>query len=453
MAGMPERDALPTARPRACDRRSLLRGAGVCVALPLLESLGAAARATGVAEPVRPPGALRLVTVGAYLGFHTPALYPSVPPGASIPAGAKVHPEYPLSPSLEPLAAHRERFTLFAGLDHNGPNGHAFWHTYLTGPNPRSISLDQRAARAIGTGTRYRSLELSAGPPGAGSAMAITPEGIALPMEYRPSAVYARLFGTGADQARTDYLLSSHRSVLDFVRDDARRLANRVGAEDRAKLDEYFTALREVEGQLSAERSWLEVPKPTVEFTPGPEDFLGSEQLFEAAEVLYELTALALRTDSTRVVSLYLPGLAPVFTLDGRKLVSGYHSLSHHNHHPEKLRDLVAIDRRHLSQLARFLDRLATWTDAEGRALLDTTVVLCGTGMGDASRHSNQDVPALVAGGPFRHGRFVDLRSENGESPTDGPVLSNLFVSILRALGLEDERFANSSGDLDAHLT
>lgn len=419
------------------NRRTLLRSAGAAVALPLLEALPRGPR------PEAP--ARRLVAVGSYLGFYKPALYPQ--------ASERLE-----APLLEPLAHHRGRCTLLAGLDHNGPNGHAGWRTYLTGPDARSVSLDQLVAAAPAgpaVGTRYRSLELSAGPPGAGSAMPVTREGIPLPMEFRPSAVYARLFGDGTDARHLEYLLDSHRSVLDLVRADARRLERDLGAADRERLDQYFTALRDVEQQLAAERAWLDVPKPEVDFEPGPDDFLGPEQLFDAAEALYRLMALALSTDSTRVVTLYLPGLAPVFTIDGQKLVSGYHGLSHHNQNPEKIAGLLKIDRRHLTQLAGFLERLEQARDEEGRPLLDTTVVLYGTGMGDASRHSNQDVPMLVAGGPFGHGRqgrFVDLRAENGEAPTGGPVLADLFVSILRSLGLEHERFANSGGDLDRHL-
>jgi hypothetical protein len=415
------------------DRRTVLKAAGVSLALPLLEFTGAAP--SGADRP------RRFVAIGAFLGFHTPALFPQT-------AGTG----YETTPLLEPLRALRGDYTVLSGLDHNGPNGHTYWGTYLTGPNKSSVSIDQVLIPHLGRETRFASLELSAGPPGAGMVMSVTADGIALPMLHHNTVLYSRLFGRGADQRHLAYVLESGRSVLDFVREDARALERKVSATDRAKLDEYFTSLRDVEGKLANERAWLDRPKPVVDYEAPAEDFLGPDQEFEAEEVMYDLMALALSTDSTRVISFFLPGLAPLFTIDGRRLIAGYHGLSHHNHDPQKIRDLLVIEDLHVRLFARFLRALKERVDERGRSVLDDTVVLFGAGMGDASRHSNQNLPILVAGGGLRHGQHLDFRAENGESPGRGPVLANLYLTLARRLGVELDEFANSNGTLDELL-
>ena len=422
---------------RQLNRRGFLGAAGLGLALPMLESLGRAAPALAGAEPVR-----RLVVIGPALGLHTPSLYAASPGPADLPS----------STLLEPLAALRGELSLFAGLDHRGRHGHAFWRTFLTGPDEHSISLDQRAAPVLGGQTRFSSLQLCGGPPGATEVMSVTPEGIALPMNYRPRAVFGQLFGRGADQAHLAYLLESNTSVLDAVREDARRLNRRVSRVDSEKLDEYFSALRAVEKNLAHEQSWLSTPKPEVDYELGDLNPLASAQMFKSAQAMYDLMGLALQTDSVRVMTLYFPKFSPVFTLDGRKLIAGYHALSHHNGDADMIRDLVAIDLVHMGMFASFLESLRSRTDAEGRPLLDSTLVMFGSGMGDASRHSNADVPILLAGGGLRHGGFHDYRVEAWEQTGERAVLADLYVTLLRRMGVELESFANSRGDLDSTL-
>ena len=421
------------------NRRGFLGAAGLGLALPMLESLGRALPA----EPGS--GIRRLVVVGPALGLHTPSLYP---------ATAAAWEDWS-TPLLEPLAALRGELSLFAGLDHRARNGHEHWRTFLTGPDPASVSLDQRAAPALGGHTRYASLQLCAGPPGAEEVMSVTPEGIALPMDYRPRSVFGRLFGRGADQAHAAYLLESDTSVLDAVLEDARRLNRRVSRADGEKLDEYFTALRAVEAELAHERTWLATPKPVVDYRVPEFNALASAQMFKSSQAMYDLMGLALRTDSARVLTLYFPKFSPVFTLEGRKLIAGYHALSHHNGDPDMIRDLVAVEREHLRMFAAFVAGLREATDADGQPLLDSTLVVFGTGMGDASRHANEDLPILLAGGGLRHGGFHDYRPEAHEARAPGtarPVLSNLFVTLLRRMGVDAATFANSNGDLDGVL-
>ena len=162
---------------------------------------------------------------------------------------------------------------------------------------------------------------------------------------------------------------------------------------------------------------------------------------------MYELVGLALQTDSTRVISLLIPGAGQVFTLDGESLVAGYHGLTHHNNDEDKIRDLVRLDVQHAVRLGKLLRKLRDTQDAGGAPLLDSTIVLFGSGMGDASLHSNRNVPILVAGGGFRHGRHVVVHSSRG---TPKPLLGDLFLTLMRQLGLEVDSFASASQGLES---
>lgn len=417
-------------RPRIARRR-FLAAAGASIALPMLEAHGAKRGAA------RPP-AQRLVCIGSFLGLHAPALYPR-----------ETGRDYQLTPLLEPLAAHRDDFTLFSGLDHRAPNGHGFWHNFLTGQAAKGTSLDQFVAANLGEKTRLPSLEVSAGETAA--PMCQGPGGIPLPMIERPSVVYGKLFASPQNRARTEYLLESGRSALDEVTAETKTLLDASTAADRAKLDEYFTSLREVERRMGRQLAHLGDPVPKVDYALPPHDPISPEQMIECEEVMQDLIALALASDATRVASLLLSGAGQTFTIGGRMLQNGYHGLSHHGNDPAKVRDLVAIDTEHMRCLARLLTTLKTRTDSDGRPLLDTTIVLFGTGMGDASRHSNENLPTIMAGGGFKHGRH--LAFSRGISASRDALLGDLFITIQRQLGIEAERFSNATHGLDAVLT
>lgn len=155
---------------------------------------------------------------------------------------------------------------------------------------------------------------------------------------------------------------------------------------------------------------------------------------------MFDLMALALQTDSARVATLFIAGLGQVFTLDGQTLQAGYHALSHHGNDPDLIRDLIRVETEHMRCLDRFLTQLKQKTDHEGQPLLDSTVVMFGTGMGDASRHSNRDLPTLVAGGGFKHGQHIA-----GDLKDDSLLLGDVFISILKQMGIETDRFSNAS--------
>ncbi|MDB4459327.1 DUF1552 domain-containing protein, partial [bacterium] len=166
--------------------------------------------------------------------------------------------------------------------------------------------------------------------------------------------------------------------------------------------------------------------------------------MLEAETLMYDLMALALETDSTRVATMFLDGLGQIFTIDGATLQSSYHALSHHGNDPDRIRDLVSVETQHMICFSRFIDQLKTKTDALQRPLLDSTIVMMGTGMGDSSVHDNRDLPIVVAGGGFKHGQHIATDS----SKKDTPLLGNLYVTLMQSLGIERNSFSNAAGNM-----
>ena len=407
-------------------RRRLLATGVASLALPRLEAL---------CEPVptAPARPKNFVAVGTYLGWHQPAFLPQ-----------EAGPDFALPPTLTPLADLRDRFTVFSGLDHRAANGHDAWSNFLCGSQPGSWSLDQMIADSLGQASRFPSLELTAGSGEGGRAMSFTRRGTGLPMIARPSVLYRKLFASPADQARTEYLLTSGRSSLDAVREDARELQQTLPAADRDRLDDYFESLRAVEKRLGRQIAAASEPVPQPEYALPDYDPITPNLQIEAERILYDLIALAIETESTRVATLFLNGLGQVFSLDGRQLVAGYHGLSHHGNDPVMIRDLVAIETAHIHCLAGFLRQLAAKQRPDGRTLLDETLVLVGTGMGDASRHSNRNLPTLVAGGGLGHGRHVAV----DHAKPGAPLLGDLYITLMQQLGMEVDRFSNATGSM-----
>jgi hypothetical protein len=413
--------------PRLARRRFLQAGLST-VALPALEAFAAPGPA--------PAHARTFVAVGAYLGWHAPAFFPQQ-------TGAG----YSLPPLLEPLREHRDLFTVFSGLDHRAPNGHDAWNNYLCGKVPGSYSLDQVIADRIGQKSRFPSLHLLAGASEHtnGRQMSYTKQGVPLPEIERPSVLYKRLFMSGADRARVAYVLSSGRSALDDVLSDAKRLQAELPASDRAKLDEYFDSVRGVERRMSRQIETIDEQIPQPAYKLPETDPITPNLMMEAEQVLYDLMTLAIQTESTRVFTFGLYGLGQVFTIDGMPLSAGYHALSHHGNDPGMVRDLVKLERSHMLQFAGFLKQLREKKDAHDRPLLDSTIVMLGTGMGDASRHSNQNLPTLVAGGGFQHGSHIAI----DRNAAGAPLLGDLYVTLMQRLGMETGTFSNATRNLN----
>jgi hypothetical protein len=391
--------------------------------------------ATGIANQAAK--AKRLVCVGANLGLHAPSFFPK-----------ETGSDYSATPLLKDLIRHRDRLSLFSGLDHRAPNGHGNWDNYLCGKDVGEVTLDQIAAKKIGATTRFESLQLSAGRGSQQQKMVFNQQGVPLPHIERPSILYQRLFGLPDDVERTEYLIKSGRSSLDKVTSEARQLQKHVSSEDRNKLEEYFTSVRDLEQRMDRQLKGLHEPKPQVDYQLPAYDPIAPSLMLENQALMYDLMALALETDSTRIITMMLPGLGQVFTINGEMLSAGYHALSHHGNNPNMIADLIKIEAEHMKLFSGFLDQLVSKKDAEGNPLLDSTLVMWGSGMGDASRHSNAALPIILAGGGLKHGQHFAF---DRDAP-DAPLLGDLYITMLQQLGLEVDHFSNASHNMNQYL-
>jgi hypothetical protein len=414
-------------------RRDFLRGTGAMLSLPFLDAMvPACASAAEIAAGAPAP---RFVAICATLGFHTPFLFP-----------AQTGTHYTLTPYLEPLRDLRADFTVLSGLQHmeqSGPNGHSSEMTWLTSAKhpgqtgfKNSISLDQFIAQHLGSQTRFPSLILGT----RGDSLSWSASGVPLPAESSPARAFQQLFVDGtADEIEAQVRsLRRGRSVLDTVLEQARKLHVQLGKRDQEKLDEYFSAVRELEGRLVQNEEWLKKPKPKIDAQP-LSDIQSRTDAIGRMKLMQELLVLALQTDSSRIATLNLGGMNAVPDIDGVK--NDWHNLSHHGKDPAKIEELKIIELAEFEAFAGFLSRLKTVQD-RGRPLLDTTAVLFGSNLGNASAHSTANLPLLLAGGGYRHGRHlaVDARKH---------VLSNLFVSLAQRMGVESDAFGFSAGVLD----
>lgn len=403
-------------------RRDFLRAAGVAVALPGLEALGRGA------APKR-----RLVCMNLPLGLHPAYLYPK-----------KTGRDYALTPYLEILKDFRKDFTLVSGLSHPGMSpgfAHQASASFLTGAPgagrpgfKNSISMDQLAAEHVGDQTRFRSLVLTGG----GTGLSWTRTGALVPAENAPSKVFKRLFLADSPremEARARQLADG-RSALDDVRAQAKNLRAGLGAHDREKLDEYLTSIRELERRLTKDELWLRKPKPKVKAAP-PRDIANKADLLGRTGHMLDLTALALQTDSTRLVTFMLGGSTRTPPIPGVTL--GHHDLSHHGKDPAKLAQLKIVEIETMKVLRDFLTRLKSIRE-QGVSLLDQTSVFVGSNLGDGSSHSTKNLPALVAGGGFKHGQHLVV--------DPGTPLCNLYLTFLQRLGVPADRFSTSTGPL-----
>jgi len=408
------------------SRRQMLRASGVALALPYLEAM----------TPVfarSAPAKRRMVAMNLGLGLHVPHLVPTA-------AGR----DYALTPYLEEIQAYREHFTVISGTSHPGVDGgHNADKSFLTtAPHPNSasfrnsISLDQFAAEKIGLETRFGFLALSQ----AGRGLAWTRSGAEIPSESRPSRLYAKLFleGKPDEKARRRQELKDGRSVLDAVGAQTNGLKGELGASDREKLEDYLGAVRETEQRLLRAESWEGKPKPKTEMTL-PKDPADGTYILEHARLMYSLMHLALSTYSTRVISFFKNGMNAVPKIEG--VTQDYHNLSHHGKDPAKIAELGVIERALMRTYGEFLGKLQA-TKEDGATLLDLTMVLIGSNLGNASSHDNRNLPVVLAGGGFKHGAHLALGGER-----DYP-LSNLFVSMLQRLGIEASTFGTGTGTM-----
>ena len=420
------------------DRRHFLRGLGVSIALPSFASLKA--------EPVSRTGrAKRFVCVSPNYGMNPGGFFPQ-----------KTGADYEMPTLLKPLELHRPDLSVFTNLDHpEVGGGHGCSNTFLNGVELKDVkdqpqrlhSLDQLLGEELGRATRFPSLLLG------GSGVSWSRVGIKLPTDGDPKRVYSKLFidDNSKLKQQTRQFLDEDASILDVVKQDASRLNSRLAKADQAKLDQFLTAIREVELKLKRQADWIDIAKPKAsdKVIRGSDD---DDTIVDLAypyntSVMYDLMVLALQTNSTNVICYGHPGGNRLFPFDGITL--GYHSLTHHGKRPDLLKELTIIESFYTAQFSRFLSKLKETPDSYGQSLLESTVVLFGSGMGNASSHSSRNLPIMVAGGGFKGGKHYRFERQGG----DGRPLSDLFVTILQQLGIEQITFSTSTSNLNHLLT
>jgi hypothetical protein len=424
---------------QAISRRHFLRGVGVAMALPFLDSMIVPfARGAEVSSPLAPNATpRRMFGICNNLGLL---------PGSFFPTGAGR--EYTPSPYLETLKEHRNDFTVFSGVSHpNVDGGHPSDVSFLTAaPHPASssfrntISLDQHIAEQVGVQTRFPSIALAVN---GNRSLSCTGTGVAIPPEQSASSVFRQLFlqGTPQEVAAKIRDLDTGQSILDAVARQAKLLQRDVTGEDRSRLDQYFTSVRDLEHRLQTSRGWENKPKPVVT-VPEPVDPSSPAQYMEKVKLMYDLAKLAFETDSTRAITLMLNSVGtPVLQIQGATITEGYHNLSHHGKAEDKLAQLRTIDQWHMKLLAGLFADLKSVKESD-TPLLDRTMILYGSNLGDANAHSTTNLPLLFAGGGFKHGQHLAFDAKQNYP------LPNLFVSMLQRMGLEEHSFASSTGTM-----
>lgn len=433
-------------------RRTVLRGLGVSIALPLLEAM--APRTSYAAS------ALKTAAKGAKSSPRI--IYCYVPNGVNIfdwipkDNGSG----YQLSPTLKVLEKHRDDFSVISGLSHHhAEGGHSGADTWLTGARLKAvpgkdysntISADQVIAEAIGAQTRFPSLELS-DESGTGAALqthtlAFDRNGTPLPAENSPQRLFERLFVPEDASSREAILqlYAEKRSILDNVLGEAKSLRGKLGVSDQQKLDEYLASVRQTELRLQRQVEWIDVPKPTVSadgLRLSSQPTTGRDRA-AWLETMLDISYLAFATDTTRVITFEWSTESHGFGGSGES----HHELSHHGGDAGMLAKLANIDRFHLACLDRFLTKLKS-AQEENLSLLDNTTVVYGSGMNNGERggHLGTNLPLLVAGGKaqgYKHGQHL------AHAPTKSPPLTNFLLSTIQKMGVETSTFQDSSGTL-----
>jgi len=412
---------------RLLSRRTMLRATGVAIGLPLLDAmLPSGLRAEEKAKQLAPR---RMVLISRPLGSHAQFLFPE-----------KAGLDYESTRYLKLLDDHRGRFTIFSGISHLGyPNAHHTEQGLFTGVSGETmhhgasnirntISLDILAAEQVGRETRFPCV-------GLGGALSYNRKGVSLPSLGSSEAMFRQLFvdGTPDEIAREMQRLRDGRSILDGVRQQARDLARNLGAGDRERLDTLLTSIREAEERLAQDEAWVNKPKPKVQYQTRE---VRENELIERSRQWFDLVHLALQTDSTRIINLHLGShIQP--KIEGVNMQ--HHEASHHGLDDAKIEQLAKIEEAEYRVFNEFLTKLHG-TSEGNETLLDRTMVFHGSNLGNASAHTSQNLPIIVAGGGFKHAGHVLYDRENNRP------LSNLYVRMLHQMGIEADKFGTSTG-------
>ena len=437
------------------SRRTVLRGLGVTISLPMLDCMAESQ-----------PSSMPKRSVFLYIPNGVNTLTWQIQKAGS---------DYELTAPLKSLEKHRADITPISGLHHPMVIGkhHNCEKVWLTGANVpgdggafrNTVSADQWMAEVQGRATRFPSLELAI----EGTSLAWSRDGIQLPAERNTQQIFNALFGVEKDSPETiRRRLSRRGSILDLVADDAHQVTRKLGSQDRSKLDEYLTAVRQVEERTRRADEWLSIPKPTVTATEA-ERLQRKLSMAEAGEyyrLFYDLMALALRTDSTRVITCGIGSEGNTSGIPEIGILQTRHGLSHHNGDPEQLRRLTATDTFLVEQFSYFLDLLKEYKEGQ-QTLLDTTQVLWGSGMAYGHSHGNANLPLILAGGKalgYQHGTHLDynlpkigqydVANAQGHyqicsRPVDSDArVSNLLLTMLQRVDVQADRFQDSLGPI-----
>jgi hypothetical protein len=406
-------------------RRSFLKTSSVLFALPWLESF---ARADEKAPP------RRIVSICTGFGLYGPSFFPE-----------KAGRDYAPSEYLQILNDYRDHYTVFSGISHPEIGGdHASEACFLTsaqhptkGGFRNSVSMDYIAAKHVGSATRFPLLTLSTLD---ASPLTHTPSGASIPALSKPSEIFSRMFlsGNKNDVEREMARLKRGQSVLDRMGDRFNELKNSLSRYDQQQIVDYTEAVRDMEKQLVADEAWVNRPKPVVQ-EPVPSDATDRADVVGRAKLLFNLSKLALQTDSTRVVSIFIRGMDLKPPIPG--VSEDHHGLSHHGRNPAKIEQLRIIERTEVTAFRDFLAALKN-TDEGGSSLLDNTQVLLGSNLGDASGHGTYNLPILLAGGGYKHGQHIA-----GDTHNNTP-LGKLFVNMLQKFGVETDKFGSGEGTI-----
>jgi len=441
---------MPTAQPvhgpyvstrQPLSRRHFLRGTGIALALPFLDTMTSGlARAQAGASPLSPNAPpRRMFAICNNLGLLKWDFFPS---GAGR--------DYKHSLLTQHLEDYRNDFTVFSGVSHpNVDGGHPADICFVTAaPHPGSasfrntISLDQLVAERIGIQTRFPSITLSVNT--RTRSLSCTGTGVAIPPEDKGAEVFKQLFlqGTPEEIEAQVLKLDTGRSILDAVADEAKHLQRNLGAEDRSRIEQYFTSVRDLESRLQASQGWETRPKPVVK-EKAPVDPTSPAAYMAKTKVMYDLARLAFETDSTRAITLMLDSVATPAIEDvaDASITDGYHNLSHHGKAPDKLTQLKALDAGHMKLLANLFRDLKAVKEEE-ETLMDRTMVFYGSNFGDSNAHTCPNMPIIFAGGGFKHGQHLMFDTERNYP------LPNLLLSMLHRMGIEVDKFATSTGTM-----
>jgi len=408
-----------TAARTPLSRRFFLKSVGAALALPMLDAM----RPVHAKDETKVPR--RMVCIETNMGILPQFFFPE-----------KAGKDYGNTPYLDRLKDHRNNMTVFSGVSLPGVTGaHAAEKCFLTGtPHPErggfrnEISLDQYCAEQMGAETRYPSLVLAMTSEG-GQTLSFTRSGAAITAERSPKKLFQKLFVQGKPEEveKNVEMLRQGRSMLDFVGDQSKRLNDQLSTADKQRMDQYYTSVRELEKRLHSSEAWEYKPKPKVNVPP-PQDIDDHREFVQKTKLMYDVMKLALETDSTRIVTLFVDTVV-------------IHNITHHGNRPEVLAELRAKEEGQFDVLNGFLNGLASVKE-EGQTLLDRTMVLYGTPMGSANSHSNTNLPVLLAGGGFKHGQHLAFDTKNNYP------LTNLYVSMLQRMGMEVGAFSTSKGTM-----